>query len=256
MDTGLLLRISAATSLVLCVAVNAAYAQINRCTGADGKVEYQTQPCPANTSTREIAPPAAANRPSPATPAQSTWKALPDTSKPLVLPSSDPPIKSIQYRHRNTAGFEPAPIGLKLEKLPVSANKPPKELANGAEVIMAAGKKSATSTTKVIVRRAGKKVLLILSSEEKVSWQVAPGPTTEIVGIVLSSTRGKSEVYGPKGIPTYAANLSYLETDDPRSKFPMGELYALFGINMLDAAWGSSPLPAVIEIYKNDVQVR
>jgi hypothetical protein len=141
--------------------------------------------------------------------------------------------------------------------LPLSLDQPPRELADGAEVILISGYEPSNVSTngtkvKVVLDRPGAKVLLVLTSYEKIAWEVVASPQTKIAGIVTAG-------YKIPTIVTTAQTVGYLtklpysyETENSNFKQLLTRLNQLFGITKIDAFRGKYSIPSLVTISELD----
>ena len=144
-----------------------------------------------------------------------------------------------------------------MKVLPLSLNQPPRELADGAEVILVSGYEPSNQSTngtlvKVFIDRPGAKVLLVLTSYEKIAWEVEASPKTKIAGIVTSG-------YVSPTIVTTTQTVGYLtempysyETENSNFKKLLARLNQLFGITKIDAFSGNYSIPSLVAISELD----
>lgn len=199
-----------------------ALAQVHRCVGADGKVEYRAQPCPANTTGREL------------------------------VPAATP-----QNRKDDAVGV-PFTFGGQLKPLPgatlPSQDAPPRDLAAGAEVVLISGYESGASANRVIVHRPGKQVLLVLSSYSRINWKIEPEANTVIKGVLLARpSEGRSAVAAPAGVRVFDVRLPYSTAAESQGfRDQMKQLNAWFGIDRVDSYRGDYRVADKTEIFRVD----
>lgn len=138
--------------------------------------------------------------------------------------------------------------------LPLLSGKPPRELANDAEVILISGYEPSNvsidgAKVKVIINRPKSKVLLVLTSYSKIVWEIEASPQTKIAGIVTAGHES------PPTIVTTAQTVGYLtklpdayETENSNFKALLTGLNQLFGITKIDAFRGNYSIPSLITI--------
>lgn len=135
--------------------------------------------------------------------------------------------------------------------------QPPRELANGTEVIVVTGyeadqRNTSSKGVKVVLNRPGRNVLLILNSYRPVAWQIEAGPSTRIAGVLVSPY---SQSTVRSNIPTraYTRNLSTAyQLESPGFVGLLRDLNMLFGIEKVDASRGAHSLPSVITVSRPD----
>ncbi len=222
--------------LVPCLGFGMAHAQVNRCVNADGKVEYRSQPCPISAATSRRIMPGGVSM-------------AREIEEPLAQPKLHKPTVSEAFVFGGR--FKP----MRGPKLSLVRMTPPRELAQGAEVISVSGEESPSDVTRVIVHRPGKQVLLVLSSESRMNWKIEPEAGTVIRAVLVASGReGPPSVVSmqgdAKGFEVDLANASASDSQGFRQHIK--QLNALFGIDRLDVFRGFGSLPDRIEIFKPD----
>lgn len=136
--------------------------------------------------------------------------------------------------------------------LPLSSDQPPRELANGTEIILISGYKGDGETVKVVIDRPGANVLLVLTSYEKITWEVLTSPQTKIAGIVAAGHKS-STIITTANTVGYLATLPYAsETDDRKFTELLIRLNQIFRITKVDAFRGSHSLPYLVIVSKLD----
>jgi hypothetical protein len=155
---------------------------------------------------------------------------------------------------------EPAPsasaAATERNRILLSERAPPPELAEGAELLVVSGKEAGRTgdgpRVKVSVDRPGKKVLLVLASRTRVAWEVAPGPGTQMVGVLASSGHG-STVQMVDPAPGFVLSLPVPEEAGTSEwKELLARLNALFGITRIDLARAQRELPRNLALGQLD----
>jgi hypothetical protein len=142
------------------------------------------------------------------------------------------------------------------DSLPLSAEQPPRELAQGSEIVLVSGyepsKDSAGMAVHINVDRPGSEVLLVMTSYEKVNWVVTASNGTRISGILVAG-------YYPQTVRTtlktqgFISKLPYAtETENVNFKELLVRLNSLFGTSRIDTFRGSYSIPAEINIAAVD----
>jgi len=160
------------------------------------------------------------------------------------------PIAAQPQPHSGSAGLQNPVVG---KQLALSADQPPRAIADGAEVLVVSGYEAPGGRTKIFVDRPGKTVLLVLSSYENTLWLVDHLPSTKISGIVVSTAGGT-----PSAVIVSSTTKGFLVPDLPHASSVdnihftslVKRLNGLFGINRIDAFRGSYTLPRDISIVK------
>lgn len=221
--------------LVPCLGFGVAHAQVNRCVDTDGKVEYRSQPCPVSAAKSGRITPGGMSK-------------APATEAPLAQPKRQvPPVaEAFVFGGR----FKP----MRGPKLPLARTTPPRELAQGAEVISVSGEESPAEVTRVIVHRPGKQVLLVLSSQGRMNWKVEPEASTVIRAVLVASGHEGPSVVSMQGdVKGFEVDLAPASSSDSADfRTQISQLNALFGIDRLDVFRGFSKLPDHIDIFKPD----
>lgn len=218
-----------------------AFAQVNRCVGADGRVEYRSQPCQNNASATPLPIAPSTKTQAPPQPFGEIKRLEPaPISRPLVTEADRPDFgKPVQ------------PLNLPQKALITRA--PPRELASSAEVAVVSGYEGSSAVTRVVVNRPGKQVLLVLSSYEKMLWRVDAMPGTSIKGILVSSYENRSALSAEPEIPGYQIRLPYAyDVNNVQFTNLLSQLHELFGVTKIDAHKGRYRLPATIELASLD----
>jgi hypothetical protein len=141
--------------------------------------------------------------------------------------------------------------------IPLSSDKPPRELAEGAEVILISGYEPSDVSTngtkvKVLIDRPEAKVLLVLTSYEKIVWEVEGSPQTKIVGIVTAGHEGPTIATSAQTV-AYLTTLPYTyETENSKFKEILTGLNQLFGITRIDAFRGKYSIPSLVSVSELD----
>jgi len=229
------------TWCLLLMASSQGYAQVNRCVGADGRIEYRTQPCQGNASATTL-PLAATTKPTAAPPSFGQVKRMeaPPIARSSVAPSDRPQF-----------GRPVQPMDLPEQTL--ITETPPRELAADAEVAVVSGYENSSAVTRVMVNRPGKQVLLVLSSYSKILWRVDAMPGTTIKGILVSSYENRSGLSADPGVQGYQVRLPYAyEANNIQFTQLLSQLHALFGVNKIDVHKGRYSLPATVEVASLD----
>lgn len=212
-----------------------AYAQVNRCMAADGRIEYRSQPCQDGAVGRAL--PSNASAPKPHSPAPVPVKRIQEGS--ALVPAAlqfGTPVKPV-----NEA------------QVPLLTQTPPVDLATGAEVILVSGYEPSAGVTRVKVDRPGKQVLLVLSSYEKILWRVEPSPGTVIKAILVASYQDRSGVIAEQGTRAYLVKLPYAyEADNIQFRKLLAQLNTWFGVDKVDAHKGRYSLQSTVEIRTLD----
>src|SRR5215831_576944 len=139
----------------------------------------------------------------------------------------------------------------------LSVAEPPRDLANGAEIILVSGYEAGSraapgSRVSVKVDRPGRQVLLVLTSYETIAWDVEATPGTTLKGILVSAYRGPTLRTSAK-TPAYAVKLPYsYELENRNFAALVEQLKARFGIDRIDAFRGTYTLPPAVEISQLD----
>lgn len=218
-----------------------AQAQVNRCVGADGRVEYRAQACQSNAS--------------------GTALSIGTAPRPVALPASFGPVKRLEatpiVRSVTTQAGNPQfgkPIRpLELPQHKLSTETPPRELAAGAEIALVSGYESSSPVTRVVVNRPGKQVLLILSSYSKVLWRIDVIPGTTIKGVLVSSHENQSGLSTDPEVRGYKVRLPYAyDVENAQFTQLLSELHALFGTSKIDMHKGGYSLPTSLELNAPD----
>jgi hypothetical protein len=234
---------------VLSIALVSAFdvnAQVNRCVGTDGRVEYRSQACDAGASSKAL--PIGV----PATPM------LPSASsagrQPVLTPANVPDQQAIERaRIATTPRFGPAVTPVNAAQLQSIPTSPPRDLAANAEVIVVSGYEPSDSTTRVLVHRPGKQVLLVLTSYEKILWRVEASPGTTVKGILVGSYQDKSSVIGDINAKAYMVGLPYAyEAENINFRTLISQLNAWFGVSKMDVFRGQYKLPPTVDVRTPD----
>lgn len=221
--------------LVSSLGFGVANAQVNRCIDADGKVEYRSQPCPANAAKSGRITSGGVSK-------------APEVEVSVAHPEMQAPTVSDAFVFGGR--FKP----MRGPKLVLARTMPPRELATGAEVISVSGDHSPADVTRVIVHRPGKQVLLVLSSERRMNWKVEPEASTVIRAVLVASGREGPSVVSMQGeVKGFEIDLASADSADSADfRTHIQQLSALLGIERLDVFRGFRELPNRIDIFKPD----
>lgn len=199
-----------------------AHAQVNRCVGADGRIEYRAQPCQAGSTGQVLT--------------------VQGTRKEAVTPL--PPHEAPSRTRQDADGASPR-WGTR--------EAPARDMASGAEVIVVSGYEASSGDTRVVIDRPGKQVLLVLSSYSPVQWRVEPSKNTRIKGVLLASYSEGSRVSGPADVISMKVALPHAySVDNANFRRLLAQLNAWFGTERVDAHRGSYRLEPVIEVRQPD----
>lgn len=130
---------------------------------------------------------------------------------------------------------------------------PPRSLAQGAEVMMVAGREGPRNgTSRVVLDRPGKAVVLALFSEKPVNWRLEVSVGTELRGVLLATRAGKSELRGPASLVVYAVAAQDSEWNSVLFRRQLEFLQRSFGVETLAAV--RTTIPELIEFYRIEHQ--
>ncbi len=138
------------------------------------------------------------------------------------------------------------------QELALSDAPPPKDLADGAEIILVSGyepSRNAGANVRVHIDRPGKKVILVLASYERVVWKVEASPNTVVSGIILSAYGKGSRVNTRLETTGYRVSLGYAyETGNRNFVEILRRLNERLGVNRIDSFYGKYSLPELVAI--------
>lgn len=195
--------------------------RVYRCTGGDGRVSFQAQPC--------------AGSPLPARPAQ-------PQPQPFYLPEPAPPAAA----PRGQPGPQAAAASVAAPSTPET-----KTWAAGADVVVVSGYTSSSGMVQVDVDHRARPVLLVLTSYDSVPWKVVPGPGTRIKAVVAAvrASNGRPEVLAPPGVPVQVDQLPYAyETQNLNFRELLKGLNARYGVERVLALRGAYNLPGRVTV--------
>ncbi len=141
--------------------------------------------------------------------------------------------------------------------LKLSHNKPPKDLADNAEIVLISGYEPAdvnkTGTdVHVKIDRPNSKVLLILTSYETVNWKVTASPKT-CISAILTDSYQSSTVSVNTETNGYKTKLNYTSNgDDSNYNAILIKLNNYFSIRKIDAIRAHYTIPSNITISSMD----
>ena len=155
-------------------------------------------------------------------------------------PQFGPPIKAIQDEEA--------------QLFPLEKTTPPRELAEGAEVMLITGYEAKEegqhgSMINVEIDRPNSKVLLILTSYQQLFWKVTATPGTTVSGILIAASSRPPTLSSPLETRAYQVKLpDAYEIDSRDFKSTLAQLNEWFGVSKLDAFVGAYRLPSSIRI--------
>jgi len=152
-----------------------------------------------------------------------------------------------QYPSRTGFGEPVKPITE--AQLAVAPGAPPRNIADGAEVLVVSGYEPSQQPTRVVVSRPGKQVLMVLTSYEKMLWKLEVDAKTTLKGVLLSSYDGSGGVISNSRAPVFAVKLPYATTTE---NINYGGLLGLLGVARADVFRGSYSVPALVTIQELD----
>lgn len=190
--------------------------RVYRCTGSDGKVSFQGQPCAGAPPSARLAQP-----------------------QRVYLPAPELPSAS--------SGSQPGPG----TTLPAAPTPEMKTWAAGADVIVVSGYTSSSGMVQVDVAHSARPVLLVLTAYESAGWKVVAAPGTRIKAVIAAvySGHGRPEVSAPPGVPVQVDQLPYAyETQNLKFRELLKGLNARYGVERVLALRGAYHLPARVAV--------
>lgn len=134
--------------------------------------------------------------------------------------------------------------------LKLSAETPPRDLTEGAEIVVVTGYEPTEAErrgveTRVVIDRPGKKVVLVLASYETVHWRVTATPGVRLAGILASGHQQPfvSVEAADADVPGYLTKIPYVYKAEnlPAMRSALARAHGIEEIDVFRASYAIPP---------------